>query len=143
MPLDVVTTLPDSIDPREIGLVVIFSPSENDEEPLMKPVMDLSVFCFQRLIDGTPFGACFVSGERDFGGFSAVLPSGCVPMSEDLSTPKNSESENVGRLWLETVGALDVLPRLACTLFSSRSFASFDNGSVVRCMPFVVSGLLC
>jgi hypothetical protein len=49
--------LPAETSPVVIGLVVILSPSSKAGEPLIKPVMLPSRFCFQFTTEGTPGGA--------------------------------------------------------------------------------------
>mmetsp|Transcript_14957 Transcript_14957/g.30499 ORF Transcript_14957/g.30499 Transcript_14957/m.30499 type:complete len:380 (-) Transcript_14957:622-1761(-) len=60
-----------------MGLVVILSPSAKFRDPLTRPVMDLSEFCFHRLMVGTPAGA-FFAGALFLGG-GKVSSTGLLP----------------------------------------------------------------
>ena len=98
-PLDVITTSPGFTLPFAIGLVVMFSPSANARDPLMNPVIDLSLFCFQRAIEGTPLGALRAIGDLlslARGTFVSVF-SLFAESSASLSNPKNADRENVAR----------------------------------------------
>jgi hypothetical protein len=124
VPLVVTTTSPGLMFPFAIGLVVTFSPSGNAGDPVIKPVIDVSLFCSERPIDGTPFGPFLTTGDL------LVLEDGIFAflLSLNWSNPRKADMENVAL-------GFDFLAATRAA-FASLSFAFCVSRMVARGLAF-------